>query len=172
MRYCRSAIFFLSRRVSIRCRTICFLFRSSRACIFEFNSTTDPLITQYSGPTLWLCCASIDLTHRMTHRRTGDAEGATNQIHPSEFAILLMWLTAARPFRFRFVLALIAAYLTALVLAVPGWLLLPLAMLPGSVLPESWPSLPPLVFAPTWIACSAVGLSTWFVLSLTRACRR
>jgi len=107
-----------------------------------------------------------------------------HQIYPSEAAILLMWLTApahvvmlvvlsvlggirgtfAGPFRFRFVLALIAAYLTALVLTVPVWLLLPLAMLPPSVLPESWPSLPPLAFAPAWIACCAVGLCAWFVL--------
>jgi hypothetical protein len=70
----------------------------------------------------------------------------------------------SRPFRFRSVLVLIAAYITALVLAVPVWPLLPLALLPPSVLPDRWPSLPPLGFAPAWIACSTVGLGAWFVM--------
>lgn len=107
-----------------------------------------------------------------------------HQIYPWESAVLLAWLTApaqvvmlvvlsllgsirgafSRPFRFRFVLMLIVGYIAALVLAVPVWLLLPLALLPPSVLPDSWPSLPPLGFAPAWIACSTVGLSAWFVM--------
>jgi len=105
-------------------------------------------------------------------------------IYPSELALLLVWLTApaevamlvilwflgtirgafARPFRPRFVLVLIVAYASALVLAVPIWLLLPHALLPASVLPDKWPSLPPLAFAPAWIACSAAGLAAWVIM--------
>jgi len=107
-----------------------------------------------------------------------------HQIFPWELAYLLAWLTApaqavmlvvlslmgssrgafSRPFRFRSVAVLIAAYIAALVLAVPVWLLLPLALLPPSVLPDSWPSLPPLGFAPAWIGCFTVGLGAWFVM--------
>ena len=106
------------------------------------------------------------------------------QIFPRELVLLLVWLTApaqivmlvvlslwgtvrgafARLFRFRFVLALSAAYVSALVLAMALWLLLPLALLPPSVLPETWPSLPPLAFAPAWAACFAVGLVAWFIM--------
>lgn len=107
-----------------------------------------------------------------------------HHIYPSELAMLLVWLTApaqvvmllvlsllggirgtfARPFRFRSLLLLVAAYMGVLALTLPVWLLLPHAMLPPSVLPDSWPSLPPLAFAPAWIACSTVGLGSWFVM--------
>ena len=107
-----------------------------------------------------------------------------HHVYPSEFALLLVWLTApaqgvmllvlsvcniirgafGRAFRFRSVLFLIAAYLLAAALTVPIWLMLPHAMLPRQVLPDSWPSLPPLAFAPAWISCFAVGLGTWFVM--------
>ena len=106
-----------------------------------------------------------------------------HHIYPSEFTFLLVWLTApqqivmlvvlslgldrgafARSFRFRSLLALIIAYITALVLAVPVWLLLPPALLPSDVLPDGWPSLPPLGFTPAWIACFAVGFAAWFVI--------
>lgn len=70
----------------------------------------------------------------------------------------------AGPFRFRSVLVLIAAYIAALVLTVPAWLLLPEGLLPPSVLPDRWPSLPPLGFTPAWIACTTVGLTVWFVM--------
>jgi hypothetical protein len=105
-------------------------------------------------------------------------------IYRSEFTLLLVWLTApaqfvmllvlsllggirgtfARPFRSRFVLVLIAAYMCALALTVPVWLLLPRTMVPPSVLPDSWPSLPPLAFAPAWISCSTAGLGAWFII--------
>jgi hypothetical protein len=107
-----------------------------------------------------------------------------HHIYPSELAILLIWLTApqqimmllalslwgfyrgvfARPLCFRSVLVLIAAYMAALVLAVPVWLLLPTSLLPSSVLPDKWPSFPPLGFTPAWIACSVGGLGAWFVM--------
>ena len=109
------------------------------------------------------------------------------RIFPSELALLLVWLTApaeiamvmvltvlstlrgafARPYRFRSVLALSAAYIAALIIAVPVWLLLPHALLPQSVLPARWPSLPPLGFMPGWIACFAAGGGAWLVI-----CRR
>jgi len=112
-----------------------------------------------------------------------------HQIFPWELALLLVWLTApaqivmvvvlsllgivrgvfVRPFRFRSVLTLIAAYASALVLAMPVWLLLPSALLPPSALPNTWPGLPPLAFTPAWIACLAVGLVTWFIMR--RWCR-
>lgn len=105
-------------------------------------------------------------------------------IYPSEFALLLVWLTAppqvvmlivlsvlgfirgafASVFRLRSVVILIAAYLLALVLTVPVWLVLPYELLPPEVLPDGWPSLPPLSFAPAWMACSVVGSGTWVVL--------
>jgi hypothetical protein len=72
--------------------------------------------------------------------------------------------TFGRPFRFRSVSLLIAAYMSALALTLPVWLLLPRAMLPPSVLPDSWPSLPPLAFAPAWIACFTAGFGAWFVM--------
>lgn len=107
-----------------------------------------------------------------------------HHIYPSEMTFLLMWVTApaqavmllvlalfgsgrgafASPFRFRSVLVLSAAYIAALVLAVPVWLMLPAGLLPSSVLPDRWPALPPLGFAPGWIACSAAGLGAWFVM--------
>lgn len=107
-----------------------------------------------------------------------------HHIYPSELALLLIWLTApqqimmllvlsllgsyrgafASPLCFRSVLVLIAAYMAALVLAVPAWLLLPTNLLPSSALPDKWPSLPPLGFTPAWIACSVVGLGAWFVM--------
>jgi hypothetical protein len=107
-----------------------------------------------------------------------------HHIYPSELALLLVWLTApaqvvmilalsllsgirrtfGKPFRFRSVLVLIVAYMSALALTLPIWLLLPHAMLPRSVLPDSWPSLPPLAFAPAWISCSTVGFGVWFVM--------
>jgi hypothetical protein len=107
-----------------------------------------------------------------------------HHVYPSEFALLLVWLTApaqaamllvlsvwninrggfGRAFRFRSVVVLIAAYLLAAVLTAPIWLMLPHVMLPPQVLPDTWPSLPPLAFAPAWISCFAVGLGTWFVM--------
>jgi hypothetical protein len=106
------------------------------------------------------------------------------QIDPAELALLLVWLTApaqlmmllvlslssgirrtfGKPSRFRSVLVLMVAYMSALVLTLPIWLLLPHAMLPPSVPPESWPSLPPFAFAPAWISCSTAGLGAWFVM--------
>ena len=82
--------------------------------------------------------------------------------------VLVSWTVVrgvlASAFRFRSVLVLIVAYFLALALTVPVWLMLPHAMLPRQVLPDRWPSLPPLAFAPAWISCSAVGLGTWFVM--------
>jgi len=107
-----------------------------------------------------------------------------HKIFPWELALLLTWLTApaqsvmvavlsalisirgafARPFRLRSVLVLVAAYTFALALTVPLWVLLPQFLLPASTLPDRWPSLPPLAFAPAWISCFVVGVAAWFVL--------
>lgn len=99
-----------------------------------------------------------------------------HRIFPWELVFLLTWLTApaqvvmvvvlssllfirggfARIFRLRSVLVLVAAYTFALALTVPLWVLLPLSLLPASTLPDTWPSLPPLAFAPAWISCFVV----------------
>jgi len=107
-----------------------------------------------------------------------------HRIFPCELVFLLTWLTApaqivmvvvlssllfirggfARTLRLRSVLVLVVVYMFALALTVPLWVLLPPTLLPASTLPDTWPSLPPLAFAPAWISCFVVGAAAWFVL--------
>lgn len=83
--------------------------------------------------------------------------------------LMVMWFKARGVFassaRSRAVVALLATYLVSGLLVVPLWSIFPIWLLPKDMLPDRWPSLPPLVFTPALVACLLVGpvLSLWVV---------